>query len=489
MARYVLSKDNDKIILTDTKTGKKRTLTLDDIDYVVDDNQKLRDENTISTYFRLKEEDFKPKTVTKKANLVQEYKEAKKYDKSDIDKTDPMLDFINKFKLNSIERTALAEMPYKETIKKFDRPEGEKNIMSNGFQRVIERIIEKGIKNTEEYIKNYLTKYNNENPIKFEDIFTVSSNYENTADYEKIKKYIDDGNHINNLEELHKQGIKVFKDIRLGCLNQLFINYENAQKKIEEITKTPGIEVTENINLQNNLWVFIYNITYKDVMTNKSLAFGAFTSIFAKPFIDDDTTLKTIYKNGLKFFDDINKINLLSEQIKKILNRVGTNKHTEIYNYYYQLGIFNGGNYTPVYPVRTFATKRIVPSYGPTTIDNFAKKLGMDSSNYHLFLTYNAFQKIYMDFLFPLPSELAAFGAGDDFSTDWTDKTLTRIDVIIDTLKGMGIGMGWSDRTLSRIDGICSTLNGMGLCSGEELSGTTTNKTISKIADIYTQLL
>ena len=42
MARYVLSKDNDKIILTDTKTGKKRTLTIDDIDYVVDDNQKIK---------------------------------------------------------------------------------------------------------------------------------------------------------------------------------------------------------------------------------------------------------------------------------------------------------------------------------------------------------------------------------------------------------------------------------------------------------------
>lgn len=478
MARYVLSKDNDKIILTDTKTGKKRTLTLDDIDYVVDDNQKLRDENTISTYFRLKEEDFKPKTVTKKANLVQEYKEAKKYDKSDIDKTDPMLDFINKFELTSIERTALAQMPYKETIRKFNRPEGEKNVMSNDFQRVTERIIEKGIKNTEEYIKNYLNKYNNEHPFLFDDLFLQSNYYKNTADYEKIKKYLEDGNHIKNLEDLFKQGINVFANIQLGCLNQLFTNYQNVKNFLNE----PWLEkykLSTDIENDNQNWYITYSLLNEEYMADSFLVIKVYNKIFDRSLIPTKELLITIFENGLKYFDNIEKISLLSKQISKVI----TNRDLLIYNYEYQLGVYTTDNkYTNITPFKSSRTgidKRYIK------INKYAEALDRNKNDVNFNSIFNVFKDLIEAVLIPWPSDQA----GENFSEDWTDKTLTRIDVIIDTLKGMGVGMGWSDRTLSRIDGICSTLNALGLCSGEELSGTTTNKTISKIADIYTQLL
>jgi hypothetical protein len=384
MARYVLSKDNDKIILTDTKTGKKRTLSIDDIDYVVDDNQKLRDENTIATYFRLKEEDFKPKTVTKKANLVQEYKEAKKYDKSDINQTDPMLDFINKFNLTSLERSALIQMPYKETIKKFDRPEGEKNVILNDFQRVIEKIIEKGIKNTEEYIKNYLTKYNNEHPVSFDDIFLVRSYYHHDSEYEKVKKYIQDGNHINNLEDLCKQGVTIFGNICLNCLKQIFNNYQQAKKFIEDTNKGKAIEIKEDITIENNTWIFTYDVTYKEFIIDKYFTLKAYNLIINKTLIPTKELLTTIYEDGLKYFDDINKINLLVYNIKNIYNKKGTQQFKNIYNNYYNLGITIKENYTAIYPVKEFSTEYRTKSYESIKIDKFAKKLSISEDNTYL---------------------------------------------------------------------------------------------------------
>ena len=44
-SRYSLSKNGDILILTDKKTLKSRNLDIDDIDYVIDDNQKFRDTN------------------------------------------------------------------------------------------------------------------------------------------------------------------------------------------------------------------------------------------------------------------------------------------------------------------------------------------------------------------------------------------------------------------------------------------------------------
>ncbi len=472
MARYVLSKDNDKIILTDTKTGKKRTLSIDDIDYVVDDNQKLRDENTIATYFRLKEEDFKPKTITKKANLVQEYKEAKKYDKSDITQTDPMLDFINKFKLTSLERRALIQMPYKETIKKFNRPEGEKNVILNDFQRVIEKIIEKGIKNTEEYIKNYLTKYNNEHPFLFDDVFLVSNYYKNTEDYKKIKKYIEDGNHIKNLEDLYTQGINVFANIQLGCLNQFFQNYKNV---VDFLNKEwlAKYKLTVDIVNEKKRWYITYNLSHDEYMVNQFLAIKVYNHIFDEKLIPTKELLKIVFENGLKYFDNIEKISLLAKQISDVIK----NRDLRIYNYKYQLGVNTDNKFTAI-SSNKFSKDGI--DRKNIKIKKYAEALDQNPEDANFISIFYTFKDLVMTVLTPWPS----LYAGENFAGGWTDKTLTRIDVIIDTLKGMGIGMGWSDRTLTRIDDILSQLKGM----GDEIAGGWTDKTLNRIEIIMDTL-
>ena len=54
--RFAITKNEDTLILTDKKTQKSRVLEPEDIDYVIDDNQKMRDSNVIDNYFRLKDD-------------------------------------------------------------------------------------------------------------------------------------------------------------------------------------------------------------------------------------------------------------------------------------------------------------------------------------------------------------------------------------------------------------------------------------------------
>ena len=76
--RYKITKNNDTLILTNKKTLKTRVLTPEDIDYVIDDNQHIRDTNIIENYFRLKDEPYTPILQTKQADYVKEYKDAEK---------------------------------------------------------------------------------------------------------------------------------------------------------------------------------------------------------------------------------------------------------------------------------------------------------------------------------------------------------------------------------------------------------------------------
>ena len=67
----------------------------------------------------------------------------------------------------------------------------------------------------------------------------------------------------------------------------------------------------------------------------------------------------------------------------------------------------------------------------------------------------------------------------------WTDKTLTRIENIQDTLRNIGSGqiaLGWTDKTLTRIEEIENTLRTVG--SGYLKGSGWTDKTLTRIDDI-----
>ena len=508
MARYVLSKDNDKIILTDTKTGKKRTLSIDDIDYVVDDNQKLRDENTISTYFRLKEENFKPKTMTTKANLVQEYKQATTKEKADT--FDYVGDFLEKAKLLPKEIKSLAELPDESIINKFNRPQQEKDYIIRLFQEMKNDLEKKKI-NTFDFIKSYLNR--NEK-------FDLESKYDdlNAMVHDLLPKLPKEPK-INNLQELYDMGIKKLGNIDLEKLNEMIMRLNILKnKKLRYNTKKYIFYLKDPIDIDNytNREKDLYNIVdlkdlfnsikeklkehyndFIDTSINEVNLQGASTlsnvqdrfknlmneikkyPVVEKYFIDEiinkpvlglyknqfnGVDIESLLNNKLKYFDNLNKI----EQAANIIAPG-----------YIKIYLKSAKNIDDIDNIKDFVFPPI-------------HKKGSDRKNLPKYL-FNDFMS-YIGQIDPdweerennRDNEIIAegFGTGENLAGSWTDKTLTRIDVIIDTLKGMGIGMGWSDKTLSRIDNILSQLKGM----GDEIAGGWTDKTLNRIEIILDTL-
>ena len=507
MARYVLSKENDKIILTDTQTGKKRTLTVDDIDYVVDDNQRLRDENTISTYFRLKEENFKPKTVTKKANLLQEYKQSTTKDYADT--FDYVADFLNKAKLIPSELRELSDLPDESTINKFSRPPQEKEHIISLFKELKENLNRKKI-NVFEFIKSYLKR--NED-------FDLESKYKdlNQMAHDLIPG-LPKETKINNLQELYDQDVKQLGNIDLEKLNDMVnrlrvllnknLGFDNTKKLLilkkfdweKYIKKEPeALKYDELVNLFNTIKsklnekfnlnnTAIENITLQgvskfttlqkkfedlinEIRKNKESLDYFIKEIIDRPFLGINKTqfngvdIPSLVNNNLKYFDDLNKIqqaiNILSPGYIKLYLKAAKN-----YN--------DVDNEDIIYPPnkKNKINTKDLPKYlfndFMSIIAEIDPKWNERENNRNTEITGDG------------------LGRGENLAGGWTDKTLTRIDVIIDTLKGMGIGMGWSDRTLTRIDNIISQLNGMGF--NDEIAGGWTDKTLTRIDNILSQL-
>lgn len=504
MARYVLSKDNDKIILTDTKTGKKRILSIDDIDYVVDDNQKLRDENTIATYFRLKEEDFKPKTMTKKANLVQEYKQATTKEKADT--FDYVGDFLEKAKLLPSEIKSLAELPDESTINKFNRPQQEKDYIIRLFQEMKNDLDKKKI-NTFDFIKSYLN-HNQK--------FDLESKYDDlNAFVHDLLPELPKEQKINNLQELYDMGIKKVGNIDLEKLNEMIMRLNVLTNKNLSYNKKKYIFYLKNpidIDYYKNREKDMYNID--DLKTLFNSIKQKLNSHFGRDLLNEKTQINNINLTGA------NNLRNVKDRFIQLMNEI--NKYLETKKYFIDeiidkpvLGLyknqFNGVDIHSLLDnkLKYFdnlnkieqAANIIAPGYikiymkSVKNIDDIDKikdfvfppihKMDFDSKNLPIYL-FNDFNS-YIGQIDPdwkerennRDDEIVAegFGAGENLAGSWTDKTLTRIDVIIDTLKGMGIGMGWSDKTLSRIDRIISQLKGM----GDEIAGGWTDKTLNRI--------
>ena len=167
--------------------------------------------------------------------------------------------------------------------------------------------------------------------------------------------------------------------------------------------------------------------------------------------------IKSLVNDNLKYFNDLNKIqqaiNILSPGYIKVYLKAVKN-----YN-----DVDNEDIIYPPYKKNKINTKDL-PKY---LFNDFISIIEEIDPNWHERVNNRN-------------TEITGEGLG----MGWTDKTLTRIDVIIDTLKGMGIGMGWSDKTLSRIDSIISQLKGM----GDEIAGGWTDKTLNRIEIIMDTL-
>ena len=236
--KYKLIKNEDKLILTDKKTLKSRVLEVDDIDYVVDDNQRLRDPNVIENYFRLKDEPYEQKMMTKTADYVKEQKEAEKL-YSPMKYEDLIDEFIKKYNLTTMEIKTFSQIPDETTIKKlYGRTDEDKKAMINDFKILKKKLTENKNLGTDifSYLKSYFANYtyNTElmelyDEVSFETYIKDKSFYKNEEDYNKIKN-----KNIKSLQDLIDENIGLFGGINLKFLKILIEKYKRIADICEE---------------------------------------------------------------------------------------------------------------------------------------------------------------------------------------------------------------------------------------------------------------
>lgn len=234
--KYKLIKNEDKLILTDKKTLKARVLDVDDIDYVVDDNQRLRDPNVIENYFRLKDEPYEQKIMTKTADYVKEQKEAEKL-YSQMKYEDLIDEFIKKYAMTKQEIEKLALIPDESTFKKLtSRTEDDKKAMINDFKILKKKLTENKNLGTDifTYLKTYFDNY--QYNLDLIDLYE----HTNINDYIKKKVFYNDNDtyqrvlkmdNLNSLKDLRNKGIETFGNIKLNLLHNVISKF----KKIKEV--------------------------------------------------------------------------------------------------------------------------------------------------------------------------------------------------------------------------------------------------------------
>lgn len=516
-ARYKLIKNEDKLILTDKKTLKSRVLDVDDIDYVVDDNQKLRDPNITENYFRLKDEPYEPKMTTKTADYVKEQKEADKI--TGKIQQDIVEQFIKRHNLTDEEIKLLADIPDIESIKKFkNRDTSDIKAIINDFKVMRKDLVEDKKIGTDpfNYLKAYFKNYkktqstpDNKNNSTLTNYLKQAEHY-SPEDYDKIKN-----KDIKDLYDVYNSGVEKFDNINLKLLNNwakiinmiyqvvviqrneyVSIKYYNVIDNYEKYIELFGDKLTI---LPNPLNIQIY----KDAVGREAQPIDtmAFIMSISNDILDDliaDKVLKykaifnlekfisKIANNGIKYFNSPNKIKNINSKMRPGQNNTG--KYT-----------FTGKIYTRTRtkPIDYNKTKFEITSGENEIItkNNLISKFDKLSTQGN-----SIFDKV--DSIFEIiKKDINNVGEGR-MSLGWTDDTLSRIENIQTILNRYGFGTinpallrvmdrkrqvssGWTDDTLSRIENIQTTLNSYGY--GMKASGWT-DDTLSRIEKINTTL-
>ena len=136
----LINKDN-KIYLYDELKDKYKLIQPDDLEHILDDNNKLYPDETIRVYFKFKEGKYKTNKkgyISKKANIKQEYKTVLDQTQKDYIITRFLNDISG---LRDIDRMAFVKSPTIQTIKKFSVDEETKKKLINKFNDISKNYI------------------------------------------------------------------------------------------------------------------------------------------------------------------------------------------------------------------------------------------------------------------------------------------------------------------------------------------------------------
>lgn len=134
---YELSANNDNVILFDKRNQKHYVLDTEDVDQLVDNDNKLRSDEIIEKYLKFKNEPVVVHQQLKNADIKAEYEAMRELYEPKVS-TQIIDNFINKFKLSNDELRKLEAFPDSKTIDTFNRTEVEKNNMKKEFKLMFE---------------------------------------------------------------------------------------------------------------------------------------------------------------------------------------------------------------------------------------------------------------------------------------------------------------------------------------------------------------
>ena len=165
---YELSAKNDNIILFDKVNQKHYILDDEDVDQIVDNNNKLRSDEVIEKYLKFKTEPIVVQQQLKTADVKAEYEAMRELYEPKVS-TQVIDSFIDKFKLSNDELRKLEAFPDSKTIDTFNRDEVEKNNMKKEFKLMFEKLKKDTNIKTDPFL--YLKFYFGTKIIKTDNVF------------------------------------------------------------------------------------------------------------------------------------------------------------------------------------------------------------------------------------------------------------------------------------------------------------------------------
>ena len=296
---FSLTKVNNKIILNDIKHDKKYQIDIDEIDYIVGDDNKLRNDSIIERFIELRENKDKPiKMVSKEADLKKEYKEA---ERKNISNVGMLIDkFIEKYNLSAYDLKILADIPDDVGIRKLKKNDIITRNMMYDLRDLKKKIKEEDqtIADSFNYMKSYLSSYNRTLSKTDKELLEFIRNPDN---YEGIWKEKCD--RYNDFIEVINSGCPRVGTIKLNIITR-HRNFFEAVLNVKNDTK---------LDFWNNDKIDLIKGLFSPDTLNKNIYYGTDLTKESKYFCG--VQISSNYITALfEKFDEFSR-----EQIKNIL--------------------------------------------------------------------------------------------------------------------------------------------------------------------------
>ena len=476
---FSLSKQGEKIILTNNKTKKTYPIEVDEIDYIIGDDNKLRNDSIIERYIQVKESKDEPiKMISKEADLKKEYKEAEKKGFSNVG---VLIDnFIHKYNLTSYDLKILSEIPDEVGVRKLKKNDVISRNMMYDLRDLKKKIKEEDqtIADSFNYMKSYLKNYLQDGIVSDERLLEFIQNPNN---YEGI--YKQECKNFTNFIDVVNSGCDKVGDLKVNIIRR----HRDFIRTVKEIVQGTDLHLwsskaIEKIGKQEE-WKNQMVMGYNSNINKKYVG----CRINSNYIIQLRTELKELSQKDIFLilgFIDVKKENEKDNNIGKkwyshyenieILRRITSTMNVSpinVYNFYKVRNPTSSATYITIDVIKNLDGQKMVN--GKMEVEDEDMKDCCDAVN-QIIATSMRFKQSngYEDF----KGVENISGLSDDensVASGWTDDTLTRIENISETLKQYGgaSASGWTDDTLTRIENISETLKQYGgrFLLGEEM--------------------